>query len=129
MDRHCANATAVADMLSGHPAVAEVRYPGLAGHPRHELAARQMRAFGGLVSIVLAGGAEAARMFCSRTRVFALGGSLGGVESLVSYPPTMSHASMEGTELAADPALVRLSVGIEGIDDLLADLTQALEGL
>jgi cystathionine gamma-synthase len=129
MERHCANAAAVAEMLAGHPAVAEVRYPGLPGHPGHELAARQMRAFGGMVSVVMAAGAEAARTFCARTRLFALGGSLGGVESLVAYPTTMSHATMEGTELAADPALVRLSVGVEGIDDLLADLTQALDGL
>jgi cystathionine gamma-synthase len=116
-------------MLGGHPAVAEVRYPGLPGHPGHELAARQMRGFGGMVSVTLADGAEAARAFCARTRLFALGGSLGGVESLVAYPPTMSHAPLEGTELAADPALVRLSVGVESIDDLLADLTQALDGL
>jgi cystathionine gamma-synthase len=129
MERHCANAAAVARALDGHPAVAEVRYPGLPGHSGHELAARQMRAFGGMVSITLAGGKEAARAFCARTRLFALGGSLGGVESLVAYPPTMSHAPLEGTELAADPALVRLSVGVEGIDDLVADLTQALDGL
>jgi cystathionine gamma-synthase len=82
-----------------------------------------------MVSLTLAGGADAARRFCAATRIFALGGSLGGVESLVAYPPTMSHAAMEGTELAADPALVRLSVGIEAADDLVADLRQALDGL
>lgn len=129
MDRHCANAAAVAGMLSEHPAAATVRYPGLAGHPGHDVAARQMRSFGGMVSFTLAGGPAAARAFCSRTLLFALGGSLGGVESLVSYPPTMSHFAMQGTELAADPALVRLSVGIEHVDDVLTDLDQALRGL
>ena len=129
MERHCANAAAVAAMLVDHPGVATVKYPGLPSHPGHDLAARQMRGFGGMVSLVLAGGREAAKAFCSRTRLFALGGSLGGVESLVSYPPTMSHFAMEGTEFAADPALVRLSVGIEHVDDLKADLAQALNGL
>ncbi len=126
MERHCVNATAVAEMLSEHPAVASVRYPGLAKHPGHELAAHQMRGFGGMVSFTLAGGTEAAKRFCAATRLFALGGSLGGVESLVAYPPTMSHFAMQGTDLAADPALVRLSVGIEALDDILADLSQAL---
>ena len=129
MERHCANATAVAGMLRDHPAVASVHYPGLPDHPGHELAARQMSGFGGMVSFTLTGGAAAARQFCTRTRLFALGGSLGGVESLVSYPPTMSHFAMEGTELAADPALVRLSVGVEAAVDLLADLRQALDAL
>ncbi|MGH9034941.1 MAG: cystathionine gamma-synthase [Acidimicrobiia bacterium] len=127
MERHCANAAAVAGMLSAHPAVATVLYPGLPHHPGHHLAARQMRHFGGMVSFTLAGGVEAAKRFCAATRLFALGGSLGGVESLVAYPPTMSHFAMQGTDLAADPALVRLSVGIEGLDDILADLHQALE--
>jgi cystathionine gamma-synthase len=129
MERHCANARAVAGMLLDHPAVAAVNYPGLRHHPGHELAARQMSDFGGIVSFTLAGGGGAAREFCARTRIFALGGSLGGVESLVSYPPTMSHFPMEGTDLAADPALVRLSVGVEAAVDLLADLHQALDGL
>ena len=129
MDRHCANAAAVAGMLSEHPAAGTVLYPGLPGHPGRDVAARQMRGYGGMVSFTLAGGPAAARSFCSRTRLFALGGSLGGVESLVSYPPTMSHFAMQGTDLAADPALVRLSVGIEHVDDLLADLDQALGGL
>ena len=119
----------MAAALAEHPAVGHVFYPGLAGHPGHDLATRQMAGFGGMVSFTLAGGAGAARDFCARTRIFALGGSLGGVESLVAYPPTMSHAAMEGTELAADPALVRLSVGIEAEGDLLADLRQALDGL
>ena len=128
MDRHCANAAAVAKFLAGHPAVTAVYYPGLASHPGHDLAARQMSGFGGMVSFTLAGGEAAARVVCAATGLFALGGSLGGVESLISYPPTMSHFPMQGTELAADPALVRLSVGIEAADDLIADLDQALAG-
>jgi len=126
MERHCANAAAVAEFLSGHPAVAAVHYPGLASHPGHDLAAKQMSGFGGMVSFTLAGGEAAARTVCAATRLFALGGSLGGVESLIAYPPTMSHFPMQGTELAADPALVRLSVGIEAAADLIADLDRAL---
>ena len=126
MERHCSNAGAVAGFLSGHPAVATVLYPGLASHPGHDLAAKQMSGFGGMVSFTLAGGEAAARTVCAATRLFSLGGSLGGVESLISYPPTMSHFPMQGTELAADPALVRLSVGIEAAVDLIADLDQAL---
>ena len=129
MERHCANAAAVAEFLAGHPAVAAVHYPGLASHPGHDLAAKQMAGFGGMVSFTLAGGEAAARAVCAGTRLFALGGSLGGVESLISYPPTMSHFPMQGTELAADPALVRLSVGIEAAADLIADLEQALGSL
>jgi cystathionine gamma-synthase len=127
MDRHCDNALAVAGFLHGHPAVASVSYPGLGGHAGHELARRQMSGrFGGMVSCVLAGGEAAAAAMVGRTRLFTLGESLGGVESLIGYPARMSHASLAGTPLAADPALVRLSVGIEDIDDLLADLAQAL---
>jgi cystathionine gamma-synthase len=127
MDRHCGNALAVAEFLAAHPSVAEVRYPGLVGHPRHELATRQMGGkFGGMVSVVLRGGEEAAVAFVARTRLFTLGESLGGVESLVGYPARMSHASLAGTPLAADPGLLRLSVGIEDVDDLLEDLTRAL---
>jgi cystathionine gamma-synthase len=129
MERHCANAAAVAEFLAGHPAVARVHYPGLPSDPGHELAAKQMSGFGGMVSFRLAGGEAAARAVCAATRIFALGGSLGGVESLISYPPTMSHFPMQGTELAADPALVRLSVGIEAAADLIADLDQALAAL
>ena len=129
MERHCANAAGVAEFLSGHPAVATVYYPGLASHPGHELAAKQMSGFGGMVSFTLAGGEAAARAVCGATRLFALGGSLGGVESLIAYPPTMSHFPMQGTELAADPALVRLSVGIEAAADLIADLERALASL
>jgi cystathionine gamma-synthase len=127
MDRHCANALAVAELLAAHPAVAEVRYPGLADHPGHALAQRQMGGkFGGMVSAVLRGGEDAAAAFVGRTRLFTLGESLGGVESLVGYPARMSHASLAGTPLAADPGLVRLSVGIEDVDDLLEDLSEAL---
>jgi cystathionine gamma-synthase len=127
MDRHCDNASAVARFLQSHPAVREVRYPGLADHPGHDLAARQMSGrFGGVVSVVLGGGEAAAAEFVVRTRLFVLGESLGGVESLVSYPAVMSHASLAGTPLAPDPGLVRLSVGTEDVDDLLADLDQAL---
>jgi cystathionine gamma-synthase len=127
MDRHCDNALAVAGFLADHPAMASVSYPGLTHHPGHDLAKRQMSGrFGGMVSCVLAGGGEAAAAFVARTRLFLLGESLGGVESLVSYPARMSHASLEGTPLAADPGLVRLSVGIEDVDDLVEDLAQAL---
>jgi cystathionine gamma-synthase len=129
MERHCANAAAVAEFLAGHPAVAAVHYPGLPSHPGHDLAAKQMSGFGGMVSFTLAGGEAAAKAVCAATELFALGGSLGGVESLISYPPTMSHFPMQGTELAADPALVRLSVGIEAAVDLIADLGQALATL
>jgi cystathionine gamma-synthase len=129
MERHCANAAAVAEFLAGHGAVAAVHYPGLPSHPGHELAVKQMSGFGGMVSFTLAGGETAARAVCAATRIFALGGSLGGVESLISYPPTMSHFPMQGTELASDPALVRLSVGIEAARDLIADLDRALASL
>ncbi len=129
MDRHCLNAEAVVELLEGHPAVGDVRYPGRPSHPGHDVAARQMRRFGGIVAFTLAGGEAAARAFVERTRLFALGESLGGVESLVSYPTTMSHAAMAGTPEAIDPALVRLSVGIEDAADLVADLRQALDSV
>jgi cystathionine gamma-synthase len=127
MDRHCDNALAVAGFLADHSAVASVSYPGLVDHPGHDLAKRQMSGrFGGMVSCVLAGGGPAAAGFVARTRLFTLGESLGGVESLIGYPARMSHASLAGTPLAADPGLVRLSVGIEDVEDLLEDLAQAL---
>ena len=126
MDRHCANAARVAEMLSAHPAVASVLYPGLPTHPGHELAAKQMRGFGGMVSFRLAGGEEAALRVCERTEVFILGESLGGVESLIEHPARMTHASVSGSELEVPGDLVRLSVGIESIEDLLADLSRAL---
>ena len=126
MDRHCANAAAVAGYLDDHPAVARVLYPGLADHPGHDLAARQMRGFGGMVSCVLTGGEDAAVDTVSSTRVFRLAESLGAVESLIEQPSTMTHLSVADSPLAVDPGLIRLSVGIETVDDLLADLDQAL---
>lgn len=129
MERHSANGLKVAQFLEGHAAVERVFYPGLASHPQHELAAHQMCGFGGMLSVVLRGGAEAGKQFASRTRLFALAESLGGVESLIEHPYSMTHASTAASEIAVDPGLVRLSVGIEHIDDLLADLEQALRGL
>ncbi len=126
MDRHCANARAVADFLVGHPAVSAVRYPGLPDHPGHEVAARQMRDFGGMVSFQLAGGEAAALEVCRRTRLFTLAESLGGVESLIEHPGRMTHASVAGSALEVPADLVRLSVGIEDASDLLADLEEAL---
>jgi cystathionine gamma-synthase len=126
MDRHCANAIRVVDFLVGHPAVADVYYPGLPGHAGHAIAARQMRAFGGMVSFTMRGGEEAALKVCELAQLFTLGESLGGVESLIEHPARMTHASVVGTPLEVPTDLVRLSVGIEDIDDLLADLAQAL---
>ena len=126
MDRHCANALAVATMLAGHPKVARVYYPGLPEHQGHEVAAKQMRGFGGMVSFLHADGPAAAIEMCGRTRLFTLGESLGGVESLIEYPATMTHASVAGSPLAVPPELVRLSVGIESSDDLIEDLRAAL---
>jgi cystathionine gamma-synthase len=126
MDRHCANARRVAEMLAAHPRVARVLYPGLSDHPGHEVAAKQMRDFGGMVSFLLYDEDSAVRV-CERTRLFTLGESLGGVESLIEHPARMTHASVAGTPLEVAATLVRLSVGIEAGDDLLADLRQALE--
>ncbi|MDT0265352.1 cystathionine gamma-synthase [Streptomyces sp. DSM 44915] len=128
MDRHCANATRIAEMLAVHPKVADVRYPGLPSHPGHEIAGKQMRDFGGMVSFRVAAGEEEAVAVCDRTRVFTLGESLGGVESLIEHPGRMTHASAAGSALEVPGDLVRLSVGIEAVDDLLDDLTQALAG-
>lgn len=125
MQRHSENAAAVAAFLEGSDRVARVYYPGLAAHPGHELAARQMSGFGGIVSVALESGA-AARRFAESTRLFQLAESLGGVESLVNYPDAMTHASVRGTEAAVPVEVVRLSVGIESVDDLLADVEQAL---
>ena len=126
MQRHSENATRVAEFLIGHPAVSSVLYPGLPGHPGHGVAARQMRAFGGMVSVRMRGGAEAARKFCSATEIFILAESLGGVESLIEHPAAMTHASTTGSQLEVPDDLVRLSVGIEDSVDLLADLEHAL---
>ncbi|OBH45149.1 cystathionine gamma-synthase [Mycobacterium mantenii] len=126
MQRHSENASAVAEFLAGHAAVSTVLYPGLPSHPGHEVAARQMRGFGGMVSVRMRGGRQAARDLCANTRVFILAESLGGVESLIEHPSAMTHASTAGSQLEVPDDLVRLSVGIEDIADLLADLDQAL---
>ncbi|MFC5146078.1 cystathionine gamma-synthase [Streptomyces aureoversilis] len=126
MDRHSANAERVAELLVSHPKVTQVYYPGLPEHPLHEVAAKQMKAFGGMVSFRVEGGQEAAVEICNRTEVFTLGESLGGVESLIEHPGLMTHASTAGSQLEVPADLVRLSVGIESVDDLLADLKQAL---
>jgi cystathionine gamma-lyase len=129
IDWHCANARQLAEWLTGQPAVAKVYYPGLPGHPNHALAKRQMRDFGGMISIVLKGGKEGALRFMTRTRLFSLAESLGGVESLVCHPATMTHASIPAEVRQArgvTDGLVRLSVGIEDADDLQEDLRQAL---
>ncbi len=126
MDRHCDNAERVVDLLVAHPRVAEVFYPGRPDHPGHEVAAKQMRRFGGMVSFRVAGGESAAVEVCNRAQVFTLGESLGGVESLIEHPGLMTHASVAGSPLEVPADLIRLSVGIESIEDLCADLTQAL---
>lgn len=126
MQRHTENASAVAQFLAGHPAVSAVLYPGLPGHPGHDVAARQMSGFGGMVSVRMRGGRQAARKLCANTRVFILAESLGGVESLIEHPSAMTHASTAGSQLEVPDNLVRLSVGIEDVDDLLADLDRAL---
>jgi cystathionine gamma-synthase len=126
MDRHSANATQIADMLTTHSAVSQVYYPGLAEHPGHKIAAAQMRSFGGMVSFRVKGGEEAALAVVDRTKLFTLGESLGGVESLIEHPGRMTHQSVAGSALEVPADLVRLSVGIEDADDLLEDLRQAL---
>lgn len=127
IDRHCENARAVVAMLQSHPRVSSVRYPGLADHPGHSIAARQMRAPGGMVSFAVHGGREAALHVVSRTKVFTLAESLGAVESLIEHPGAMTHASVAGSALQVPDDLIRLSVGIESVEDLLADLHRALD--
>lgn len=126
MQRHSENACAVAEFLADHPSVSSVLYPGLPSHPGHEIAARQMRGFGGMVSVRMRAGRRAAQDLCAKTRVFILAESLGGVESLIEHPSAMTHASTAGSQLEVPDDLVRLSVGIEDIADLLGDLEQAL---
>ena len=126
MDRHCDNAERVVEFLARHPKVGRVLYPGLPEHPGHEVAAKQMRRFGGMVSFRAAGGEDAAIDVCNRAKLFTLGESLGGVESLIEHPGRMTHASAAGSPLEVPADLVRLSVGIETVEDLLADLEQAL---
>jgi cystathionine gamma-synthase len=129
MERHCSNALAVAQLLVGHAAVAKVHHPSLPDHPGHEVARKQMRAFGGVVSFSVHGGEDAAIALCSRTRLFTLAESLGAVESLIEHPARMTHASTAGTSNEVPSDLVRLSVGLESIDDLVSDLDQALTTL
>jgi cystathionine gamma-synthase len=126
MDRHNENAARIVEMLEAHDAVSTVLYPGLAGHPGHEVAARQMSGFGGMVSFRAAGGRDAAVRIIEATQLFTLAESLGAVESLIEHPGVMTHASAEGSPLEVPDDLVRLSVGIEDVGDLLADLEQAL---
>ena len=126
MDRHSANARAIADFLAEHDGVERVFYPGLADHAGHEIAARQMRDFSGMVSFTARGGVDNAVRIVERTKIFGLAESLGGVESLIEVPAAMTHASVVGTGAEVEPGLVRLSVGIEHIDDLLGDLEQAI---
>jgi len=126
MDRHCQNAAAVAEFLSNHPAVGQVFYPGLDSHPQHEVAAAQMSGFGGMVSFRTKAGPDVAEKVVARTKLFFLAESLGGIESLIEVPALMTHMSVVGTDLEVPTDLIRLSVGIEHVDDLIADLGQAL---
>jgi cystathionine gamma-synthase len=126
MEQHCDNAERVVAALQTHPAVGDVHYPGLDTHPGHEVAAKQMRRFGGMISFTVRGGVEAALAVCARARLFTLAESLGGVESLIEHPGRMTHASTAGTQLEVPPELIRLSVGIEDADDLIDDLRAAL---
>lgn len=129
VERHCQNAMTLARWLADHPAVAQVLYPGLPSHPQHELAQRQMRDFGGMISIILRGGEAAARKMVKGTKLFALALSLGGVESLIEIPYALTHASTADSDIAVDPALIRISVGVEHVEDLRNDLAEALRDL
>ncbi|GAA2051457.1 cystathionine gamma-synthase [Williamsia deligens] len=126
MDRHSDNAEKIVDFLSGHAKIEKVLYPGVESHPGHAVAARQMRRFGGMISVLVAGGPAAAQEFCARTEVFTLAESLGGIESLIEHPAAMTHASTAGSQLEVPANLVRLSVGIEDVADLIGDLESAL---
>jgi cystathionine beta-lyase/cystathionine gamma-synthase len=126
MERHCQNALEIARMLEDHVRVQQVLYPGLESHPQHELAKRQMKGYGGMVSFIIADNIVVAREVVSKTKIFALAESLGGVESLIEHPFSMTHASTAESQIATHPSLIRLSVGIEHVDDLKADLLQAL---
>jgi cystathionine gamma-synthase len=127
MERHCDNAERLADWLGEHPRVSKVYFPGLDTHPGHDLAKQQMRRYGGMISFRVHGGEQAAVDVIGRTKIILLGESLGGVESLIEHPGRMTHASVAGTELEVPDDLVRFSVGIEDVEDLIADLHQALE--
>ncbi len=126
MDRHCENAEGISEFLQSHPNVADVLYPGLTNHPTHEVAKNQMKRFGGIISFTVRGGAEAARKVVAKTKIFTLAESLGAVESLIEIPAAMTHLSAEGSPLEVDDSLIRLSVGIETVDDLITDLDHAL---
>ena len=126
MERHSANAQRIAEFLADHPSVKRVLYPGLEDHPGHDVARRQMRLYGGMISFLPVGDAVLAKHIVERTRIFALAESLGGVESLIELPAPMTHASVAGSPLQVDPTLIRLSVGLEHIADLIDDLQQAL---
>jgi len=126
MERHSANAQRIAEFLSDHPGVKHVIYPGLDDHPGHRVAQKQMRLYGGMISFLPVGDAVTAKRIVERTKIFALAESLGGVESLIELPAQMTHASVAGSPLQVDPTLIRLSVGLEHVDDLIADLQQAL---
>jgi cystathionine beta-lyase/cystathionine gamma-synthase len=126
MERHSANALKIAEFLADHPAVKQVMYPGLSDHPNHDVAKKQMRLYGGMISFLPIGDGTTAKRIVEKTRIFALAESLGGVESLIELPAPMTHASVAGSPLQVDPALIRLSIGIENVDDLIADLQQAL---
>ena len=131
MEKHCKNASQVAAFLQDHNAVEKIYYPGLSSHPQHDLAKNQMKGFGGIITVVLKGGLESAKSFLGRTKLFSLAESLGGVESLIEHPAIMTHASVPPNireKLGIEDGLVRLSVGIESIEDLLQDLEQALNG-
>jgi cystathionine beta-lyase/cystathionine gamma-synthase len=129
VERHCENAQRIAAFLAQHPKVEKVYYPGLESHPQHQIAKKQMRGFGGMISMVVKGGLPAAKSFLEKVQLFSLGESLGGVESLIEHPAIMTHASIPAenrAKLGIVDGLVRLSVGIEDVDDLIADLTNAL---
>jgi len=126
MERHSANAQRIAEFLTDHPGVKQVLYPGLDEHPGHRVAQKQMRLYGGMISFLPVGDATTAKHIVERTQIFALAESLGGVESLIELPAPMTHASVAGSSLQVEPTLIRLSVGLEHVDDLIADLQQAL---
>ena len=132
MEKHCENAFEIARFLEEHEAIEKIYYPGLLNHPNHEIAKKQMNGFGGMITIVLKGGLKTATTFLERTKIFALAESLGGVERLIEHPAIMTHASIPAEvrkDLGIEDGLVRLSVGIESVEDLLDDLNQALSGV
>jgi cystathionine gamma-lyase len=132
MERHCANAAAIAEHLAHHPKVARVIYPGLASHPQHAIAQRQMHGYGGMIAVELAADLDGTRRFLERCELFTLAESLGGVESLIEHPAIMTHASVPADvrrSLGLGDSLVRISVGIEDVDDLIADLDAALRAV